>query len=133
MSSPGDPGSVTGNGRLARPAATGPRPRDHRDLWLRAERNVVNTLPPASQPGQGRTAVLRRQQARIADGRFEGGHAGLFELICPNCGDHPDLNYSEVPSRLQWLRGPRPLEEALAAYHRHLGLPWPIRPGRKLH
>jgi hypothetical protein len=51
----------------------------------------------------------------------------VFELICPSCGDHPDLDYSEVPPRLQWLRGPRPLEAALAAYHKHLGLPWPTR------
>jgi len=65
---------------------------------------VVIALPPAGQPG-----------------RFEGGYTDLFELICPDCGDHSYLDYSEVPSRLQWLRGPRPLEAALAAYHKHIG------------
>ena len=79
------------------------------------------TLPPAGQPGHGGTAFVRRRPVRIVDGRFEGGYTDLFELICPDCGDHPYLDYSEVPSRLQWLRGPRPLEAALAAYHKHIG------------
>jgi hypothetical protein len=57
------------------------------------------------------------------DGRFEGGYTGLFELICPGCGDHPYLDYSEIPPRLQWLRGPRLLEAALKAYDKHLGPP----------
>ena len=84
------------------------------------------TLPVAGQPGHGRTAFVRRQPARIVDGRFEGGYTGLFELICPDCGDHPYLDYPEVPSRLQWLRGPRTLHAALAAYDKHLGpLPAP--------
>jgi hypothetical protein len=84
------------------------------------------TLPPAGQPGHGRTAFLRRQPARIADGRPEGGYTGLFELICPGCGDHPYLDYPEIPPRLQWLRGPRTLQAALVAYDKHLGpLPGP--------
>ena len=81
------------------------------------------TLPLAGQPGHGRTAYVQRQPARIVDGRFEGGYTGLFELICPGCGDHPYLDYSEIPRRLQWLRGPRLLEAALAAYNKHLGPP----------
>lgn len=81
--------------------------------------------PPAGQPGHGSTAVLRRQPVRIVDGRFEGGYTDMFELICPSCGDHADLEYAGVPLRLQRLRGPRLLEAALAAYHKHLGLPWP--------
>ena len=70
----------------------------------------------------GRSAYLRRQPARIVDGRMEGGYTGLFELICPSCGDHPYLDYSEVPPRLQWLRGPRTLKGGVAAYEKHLGL-----------
>jgi hypothetical protein len=23
------------------------------------------------------------------DGRFQGGYADVFEVICPSCGDHP--------------------------------------------
>jgi hypothetical protein len=50
----------------------------------------------------------------------------VFELICPACGDHPYLDYSEITPRLQRLRGPRTLQAALAAYDKHLGpLPGP--------
>ena len=66
-------------------------------------------------------AVLRRQPLRPGTGR-PGGGAGLFELICDDCGDHLYLEYSEVPARLQRLRGPRTMRAALAAYDRHLGL-----------
>ena len=64
---------------------------------------------------------MRLQPARIVDGRFEGGYTGLFELVCPGCGDHPYLDYQEIPPRLRWLRGPRSLAAALAVYHKHLG------------
>ena len=53
---------------------------------------------------------------------MEGGYTDAFELICPACGDHPYLDYSQVSPRLQWLRGPRTLPAGLAAYERHLGL-----------
>jgi hypothetical protein len=86
------------------------------------------TMPPlAGQRGHGPAAVLRRQPARIVDGCIDGGYNDVYELICPSCGDRPDLDYLEVPPRLRWLRGPRTLEEGLAAYHGHLGLPWPAR------
>ena len=65
---------------------------------------------------------MRRRPARIVDGRMEGGYTSAFELICPGCGDHPYLDYFEVPPRLQWLRGPWTLEAGLAEYHKHLGL-----------
>ena len=81
------------------------------------------TPPPAGQPGHGSEAVLRNQPVRIVDGRIEGGYTDRYELICPSCGDHPDLDYSEVSPRLQWLRGPRKLEAALAVFHKHQGTP----------
>ena len=94
--------------------------------WLIAICGVCLVIPLAGQPGHGGTAFVRCQPARIVDGRFEGGYTGLFELICPGCGDHPYLDYSEVPPRLQWLRGPRTLGAALEAYDEHLGpLPGP--------
>ena len=127
MSSPGDPGAVTGTGPGARPAAV-PAPRLHnrRDPWLRIEPDDVMTPPPAGQPGHGKTAFVRRQPARIVDGRAEGGYTGVFELICPGCGDNPYVDYSEIPPQLQRLRGPRTLEAALEAYDEHLGpLPGP--------
>jgi hypothetical protein len=77
---------------------------------------------PPGQLGHGMMAVLRRQPTRPELGPGESGYTGLFELICSDCGDHPYLDYCEVPARLQWLRGPRALRAALAAYERHLGL-----------
>jgi hypothetical protein len=47
---------------------------------------------------------------------------GAFELICGYCGDHPYLEYSDLPSRLQQVRGPYTREAGLAAYAEHLGL-----------
>jgi hypothetical protein len=81
------------------------------------------TLPLPGQTGHGRTAFVRRQPTRIVDGRFEGGYTGLFELICPGCGDHPYLDAAEISPHLQRLRGPRPLAATLAAYDMHLGAP----------
>jgi hypothetical protein len=83
------------------------------------------TPPLAGQPGHGSTAFVRNQPVRIVDGRMEGGYTGVYELICPSCGDHPYLDYSEVPPRLQRLRGPRTLAAILAIYHEHLGPCYP--------
>jgi hypothetical protein len=79
-------------------------------------------MPPAGQPGHGPTASLRRQPARLVDGRREGGYTGKFELICPGCGDHPYLDYSQISPRLQRIRGPYTLDAGLATYAEHLGL-----------
>ncbi len=116
---------MTGPRPAARPAAaSAPRPHDRRDPLPRTGSDVANAVPLAGQPGHGPTAVLRNQPVRIVDGRAEGGYNDVYELICPSCGDRPDLDYFEVPPRLQWLRGPRTLEEGVAAYGRHLGIPW---------
>jgi hypothetical protein len=98
------------------------RPRDRRDRRLRIVPQAVVTPPPAGQPGHGSEAILRNQPVRIVDGCVEGGYTDVYEIVCPDCGDRRDLDYSEVSWRLQWLRGPHPLEAALAAYHIHLGL-----------
>jgi hypothetical protein len=47
---------------------------------------------------------------------------GVYEVICRACGDHSYWEYSEIPSRLQRIRGPYTLEAGLAAYGEHLGL-----------
>jgi hypothetical protein len=83
----------------------------------------VVTPQPAGQPGHGGEAVLRRQPVRIVNGRLEDGYNDVFEIICPNCGDHPYLDYSEISPWLQWLRGPHRLEAGLAAYLKHRGIP----------
>ena len=93
-----------------------------RDPWLRLDAEAGATLPLAGQPGHGRTAYLRRQPARIVDGRMEGGYTDAFELICGQCGDHPYLDYSDIPPWLQQIHGPYTLEAGLAAYENHLGL-----------
>jgi hypothetical protein len=122
MSSSVDPDIVTVI--LAPPAQRAPH--DDRDPWLLTRADAAMALPLAGQPGHGRTAFVRRQPVRIVYGRFEGGYTNVFELICPGCGDHPYLDYSEVSPRLQWLRGPRSLAASVAAYHKHLSpLPYP--------
>jgi hypothetical protein len=103
-------------------AVAAPRgPHVPRDPWLRIDTEGALTSPLAGQPGHGNTASLRRQPARIVDGRMEGGDTGAFELICPQCGDHPYLDYSEISPRLQRIRGPYTLNAGVAAYEKHLG------------
>ena len=84
------------------------------------------------EPGQDWTLVLRRQPA----GRAEGGYTDAFEIICCDCGDHPDLHYGEVSPELQRIRGPYPIALGIAAYEQHLdqhrkrrAIPRPRRPG----
>jgi hypothetical protein len=72
------------------------------------------------QPALGWTVVLRRQPARIVDGRVDGGYTSAFEIICCDCGDHPDLDYRDVSPELQRIRGPYPIVAGVAAYEEHL-------------
>jgi hypothetical protein len=103
-----------------------PRLKHRRDPWLRMGSVVGMTFPLAGQPGHGRTAFVRRQPVRIVDGSVEGGYTNVFEFIRPGYGDNPYVDYSEVPSRLQRLRGPLTLEAALEAYDKRLApLPGP--------
>jgi hypothetical protein len=74
------------------------------------------------QPGDGWTVVLRRQPSRIVQGRPEAGYTGAFEIICYDCGDHPDQDYSEVAAELHRTRGPYPIADGVAACEKHLGL-----------
>jgi alkylhydroperoxidase/carboxymuconolactone decarboxylase family protein YurZ len=71
------------------------------------------------------TVVLRRQPARIVEGRPEGGYTDMFELICCDCGDDPDLDYREVSPKLQLVRGPYPIAAGVAAYTQHVKLHQP--------
>ena len=121
MTGPADPDTVPGTRPAARRGAVpaAPGPRDSRDPW---DAEGAMTLPRAGQPGHGRTASLRRRPVRIADGRMEGGYTDVFEVICPGCGDHQYLDYSEVSPRLQRIRGPYTMGEGLEVYAEHLGL-----------
>ena len=125
MSSPGNSDTATSAGPAGCPVATFvPGLDDRRDWWLRTGPDVAVAVPLAGQPGHGSGAFLRNQPVRIVDGRIQGGYSGVYELICSSCGDDPHLDYLEVTPQLQSLRGPRTLAEGLAAYHKHLGIPW---------
>ena len=65
-----------------------------RDPWLCLDTEAGLTLPLAGQPGHGRTAYLRRQPARIVDGRMEGGYTGAFEPDSPP--DHRPGTTSQI-------------------------------------
>jgi hypothetical protein len=75
---------------------------------------------PVISPGDGWTVVLRRQRARIVDGRIQGGYTGMFEFICCDCGDDPGLDYYEAAPELQRVRRPYPIAAGVAAYEKHL-------------
>jgi hypothetical protein len=72
------------------------------------------------QPAPGWTVVLRRQPVRVVDGQVEGGYTDVFELICCDCGDHPDLDYRDISPEFQRIRGPYPIVAGVAAYGEHL-------------
>ncbi len=102
--------AVTGTGSADYPTGGSPDARGTR-------------MPDIGELGHGFGAILRRcQPAPIAHGQAEGSHVAEFELICFDCGDNPSLDYSQVPARLQQIRGPRTMETAWTAYERHLGL-----------
>jgi len=82
---------------------------------------AIRTLVTRDQPGHGWTVVLRRQPVRIVDGRPEGGYTDAFEIVCCDCGDHPDLDYSEVALELRRVRGPYSVADGIAAYVAHVG------------
>ena len=72
------------------------------------------------QPALGWTVVLRRRPVRIVDGQVQGGYTNMYEIICSDCGDHPDLDYRDVSPELQQIRGPYPIVAGVAAYEEHL-------------
>ena len=91
-------------------------------LWRHRWPQVKAAVQTGDQPALGWTVVLRRQPARIVEGRAEGGYTDEFELICCDCGDHPDLDYRDVSAELQRIRGPYPIAAGVAAYAKHLKL-----------
>jgi hypothetical protein len=125
MCGPGNPDTATSTGLAGRPAAvSAPRPHGHPGSRMSAGSDAASAVPLAGQPGHGSAAFLRNQPVHAVDDHVHCGYNGAYELICPDCGDHPDLDYSEAAPRLQRLRGPRTLADGLAAYHKHLGIPW---------
>jgi len=74
------------------------------------------------QPALGWTVVLRRCPVRTVEGRVQGGSTNAFEIICCDCGDHPDRDYRDVSPPLQRIRGPYPIAAGVTAYEEHLKL-----------
>ena len=71
------------------------------------------------EPALGWTLVLRRQPLHLVEGRPEGGYTDAYELICCDCGDDPDLDYRDIPSDLQRIRGPYRFTAGIEAYGQH--------------
>src|SRR5450631_2743371 len=103
-------------------------------IWasgLQRDHRIGGGMTSLDQPGHGWTVVLRRQPARIVEGQPEGGYTDAFEIICCDCGDHPDQDYREISPKLQLVRGPYPIADGVAAYdqhrrlHQQLGVPIP--------
>jgi len=87
-----------------------------------AEERKEASMTAHDQPGDGVTAVLRRQPTHVIDGQAQGPYTDAFEIICRGCGDDPGLDYCEVSPRLQLVRGPYPIKDGIAAYETHLRL-----------
>ena len=79
-------------------------------------------MATSDPPESSWTVVLRRQPARLVEGQPEGGYTDVYEIICCDCGDDPDLDYREVSPRLRLVRGPYPIAVGVAAYEQHLRL-----------
>jgi len=56
----------------------------------------------------------------LGEGQAQGGYTDVFELICCGCGDYPDLDYRDIPRKLQRIRGPYPIAAGITAYDEHL-------------
>jgi hypothetical protein len=84
-------------------------------------------MATSDPPESSWTVVLRRQPARLVEGQPEGGYTDVYEIICCDCGDDPDLDYREVSPRLQLVRGPYPIAAGVAAYEQHLKLHEQVR------
>jgi len=84
-------------------------------------------MATSDPPDSGWTVVLRRQPTRLVEGQPEGGYTDVYEIICCDCGDDPDLDYREVSPRLRLVRGPYPTAAGVAAYEQHLKLHEQVR------
>ena len=120
---------VTGLAVAIRYISAAPEALDNHRLLSRSRRPASGPaiareagMATGDRPRARWTAVLRRQPARVAGGRPEGGYTDMFEIICRDCGDDPSLDYLEVPPRLQLVRGPYSLAAGVAVYEQHVGL-----------
>ncbi|GIH21658.1 hypothetical protein [Rugosimonospora africana] len=86
------------------------------------------TSSPGRPPhGQGGKAHIRLQPSayfETPDGvrvSYENS-AGLYEVICADCGDNADIPYEQAPDELRKVRGPYQNENlAMRALEQHMG------------
>jgi hypothetical protein len=77
-------------------------------------------MATGAQYGAGWTVVLPLRPVSIARSRREGGYTAAGEIRC-DCGDHPGLDYREIFSRLQRIRGPYLIADGVATYEKRHG------------
>ena len=86
----------------------------------------MQQIPPETtttahgQPGRNWTLVLRRRPSGQVLGGAASDHIDVYELICCDCGDNPELDYLDVAPEVQLVRGPYPLPAGVTAYVRHV-------------
>jgi anti-anti-sigma factor len=103
---------------LVAPSRVTPMRAQHRkpDRTMHEEANMQTR---DREPGFDWTVVLRRRPAHMMHGHPDGGYTDMFEIICCDCGDDPDLDYREVSLALQRIRGPYAIAPGIAAYETH--------------
>jgi hypothetical protein len=82
-------GAQTGAGIEGQPASA---PRNAHTT----QPSVGDTKIPSGHDGHGMWAFLRRQPIRMVQGGPEGGYTDLYEVICPDCGDHPRVAHRRL-------------------------------------
>ena len=68
------------------------------------------------------TLILRRQDVPSVAAQPQAGDAQPYELICIDCGDHPNVTYRDASPELQQVRGPYLFAAAAAAFEQHVQL-----------
>ena len=71
---------------------------------------------PAAEQEDNRAISLWRASA--SPGNSSVG-SDTIEVICGVCGDDPALDYQEVSSEIQQIRGPYTLSDGIAAFVAH--------------
>lgn len=73
-----------------------------------------------TRPGSAGRWCCGASRSGSSRGRAEGGYTDAYELVCCECGDHPDLDFREISPELQQIRGPYQIAVGIAAYQRHV-------------
>ena len=77
-------------------------------------------MATGDQYGAGWMVAQPLQPVSTATGRRQRGYTAPCEVRC-DCGDHRDLEYREIFSRLQRIRGPYLNADGVTPYEKRLG------------